>query len=40
MAYEADTIEELAGKIGCDAATLTATVDRYNGMCEAGEDTD
>ena len=23
-----------------DAATLTATVDRYNGMCEAGEDTD
>lgn len=35
MAYEADTIEELAGKIGCDAATLTATVDRYNGMCEA-----
>ena len=39
-AYEADTIEELAGKIGCDAATLTATVDRYNGMCEAGEDTD
>lgn len=40
MAYEADTIEELAGKIGCDAATLTATVDRYNGMCKAGEDTD
>ena len=40
IAYQADTLEELAGKIGCDAATLTATVERYNGMCEAGEDTD
>ena len=40
MAYQADTIEELAEKIGCDPETLVATVDRYNSMCEAGEDTD
>lgn len=40
IAHQADSLEELAGKIGCDAATLQATVDRYNGMCEAGEDTD
>ena len=40
IAYEADTIEELAKKIGCDASTLSKTVERYNGMCEAGEDTD
>lgn len=40
MAYQADTLEELAKKIGCDAKTFSATVDRYNGMCEKGEDTD
>ena len=40
IAYQADTLEELAKQIGCDAATLMATVERYNGMCEAGEDTD
>ena len=40
IAYEADSIEELAKKIGCDASTLSKTVERYNGMCEAGEDTD
>lgn len=39
-AYECDTIAELAEKIGCDADTLEATVERYNQMCEAGEDTD
>ena len=39
-AFQADTLDELAKGIGCDAATLKATVDRYNGMCEAGEDTD
>ena len=38
--YEADTIEGLAEKIQCDPATLKATVDRYNEMCAAGEDTD
>lgn len=40
IAYQADTIEELAEKIGCDPKTLSATVTRYNGMCDAGEDTD
>jgi fumarate reductase flavoprotein subunit len=35
---KADTIEELAGKLGIDAATLKATVDTYNGYCEAGVD--
>lgn len=39
-AYQADTLDELAEKIGCDADTFKATVERYNGMCEAGEDTD
>lgn len=38
--YVADTIEELAGKIGCDPATLKATVDRYNEIARAGEDPD
>lgn len=37
---KADTIEELAGKIGCDAKTLKATVDRYNELVAAGEDVD
>ena len=40
MAYQADTLDELAEKIGCDVETFKATVERYNGMCEAGEDTD
>ena len=40
MAYQADTLEELAKKIGCDEKTFKATVDRYNSMCEKGEDTD
>lgn len=44
-----ETLEELAAAINADAAehnfaldgeTLTATVDRFNSMCEAGEDTD
>lgn len=38
--YEADTIEELAEMIGVPADKLVATVERYNEMCEAGEDTD
>ena len=36
----ADTIEELAAHIGCDAETLKATIDRYNELGDAGEDTD
>lgn len=37
--FRADTLEELAQMIGCDAAGLKATVDEYNTMVEAGEDT-
>ena len=35
---KADTIEELAAKIGVDPAVLTATLEKYNGFCDAGED--
>lgn len=37
---KADTIEELAEKIGRDPETLRATIDRYNEMCEKGVDED
>ena len=36
----ADTIEELAGKIGADSAALKATVDRWNAMMAKGADED
>lgn len=36
----ADTLEELAEKIGVPAENLTKTVERYNGFCDAGEDPD
>lgn len=36
--YKADTLEELAGKIGVDAAGLAATVEQYNKDVEAGAD--
>jgi succinate dehydrogenase/fumarate reductase flavoprotein subunit len=36
----ADTIEELAEKLNIPAENLAATVERYNGFCETGEDTD
>ena len=36
---KADTVEALAEQAGIDAAALKATFDRYNAMCEAGEDT-
>jgi fumarate reductase flavoprotein subunit len=39
-AFEADTVEELAEKIGCDADTLAKTLDDYNACCEAGDDTE
>jgi tricarballylate dehydrogenase len=32
----ADTLEELAGKIGLDVATFTATLDAYNAACRPG----
>ncbi|WP_172623403.1 FAD-dependent oxidoreductase [Arabiibacter massiliensis] len=38
--YEADTIEELAELIDVDPAALKATVERYNELCEKGEDVD
>lgn len=38
--YQADTIEELASKFDLDAKNLKATIDRYNAICEAGNDTD
>ena len=34
----ADTIEELAEKLGLDADVLVKAVDDYNAICEAGED--
>ena len=37
---KADTIEELAGKLGLPADELKATVDHYNELAYAGEDTD
>lgn len=37
---KADTIEELAGKLGMDGAVLAETVAVYNGYCETGVDKD
>jgi len=37
---KADSIKELAEKIGLDPETLEETVNRWNAQCEAGEDTD
>ncbi|MEC4175469.1 FAD-dependent oxidoreductase [Adlercreutzia sp. R21] len=37
---KADTLDELAEKIGVPADNLKATVARYNGMCAAGVDDD
>ncbi len=36
----ADTIEELAEKLNIPAENLAATVEKYNGFCDAGEDTE
>lgn len=35
-----ETLDEVASKAGVDAETLKNSVQRYNEMCEAGEDTD
>ena len=40
IALKADTIEELAELAGIEPDILKATVDRYNELCEAGEDKD
>ncbi len=37
---KADTLEELAEKLNIPADTFVTTVERYNEMCAAGEDTD
>ena len=37
---KADTIDELAGLLDCDAATLSATIDRWNAACAASADED
>jgi 3-oxosteroid 1-dehydrogenase len=37
---EAATPEELAAQIGCDPATLRATIDRWNGFVDKGKDED
>jgi fumarate reductase flavoprotein subunit len=36
--FEADSIEELAGKMGVEPQVFKATVDEYNGFCEKGHD--
>ena len=38
MVVKAYTVEELAGKLGMDPATLAKTVKDYNGYCETGVD--
>lgn len=40
IVVKADTLEELAGKMDVDAATLRATFDRYQGFCAKGVDED
>lgn len=37
--FEADTVEELAEKLGIDPEKLQDTIDEYNEMCEEGRDT-
>ena len=39
-ALTADTLEELAEKMGVPADTFVATINRWNEMCDAGEDVD
>lgn len=40
QAYKADSIEALAAQMGMEVSTLQASIDRYNQMCAAKEDTD
>lgn len=39
-ALKADTLEELAEKMGVPADAFVATINHWNEMCDAGEDTD
>lgn len=38
--FRTDSIEELAEATGIDAEGLNATIEHYNALCDAGEDTD
>lgn len=40
LMFKADTLEELAEKLGIPADALKATVDRYNELCDKGVDED
>lgn len=40
LAFKADTIEELADKIGVNKENFLGEVKHYNEMCDAGQDTD
>jgi succinate dehydrogenase/fumarate reductase flavoprotein subunit len=40
LAFKADTIEELAEKLGLPVDTLVSTVERYNELCAKGVDED
>lgn len=40
LVAQADTIEDLANQLGIDAGNLSATIERYNSLVAAGEDTD
>ncbi|MDR2105932.1 MAG: FAD-dependent oxidoreductase [Coriobacteriales bacterium] len=40
MTLASDTLEGLAQQIGCDPAVFTATVERYNELCDSGNDVD
>jgi succinate dehydrogenase/fumarate reductase flavoprotein subunit len=40
LAFKANSLEELADKIGVNKENFLTEVKRYNSMCEAGEDTD
>lgn len=36
--FTADSVEELAGKMGVNPATLKATIEEYNAFCEKRHD--
>ncbi len=40
LTKKANTLEELAAKIGADPKTLVASINRYNSFCEKGRDED
>jgi len=40
IVFQADSIEDLARKLGAEEAVLRATIERWNTLCDAGEDAD